>query len=339
MKIEFPKKTKNVLLVTALICASVGSYSQPTLTEACNPYPGFIASDIYIENVSEFTEGPNQNWDLTGATFQGLEFFLEFISAEGLAGSELYPDAELASAWNDSFGHSYFSIQSDKWEFLGNYVSDDFYQTTSNPLVHMQYPTTFGDTWTTQWIGETYSGGDPIINSSLDTVEVTGYGTLSAFGNSFDEVLLVERRSAQDQVGIDGPELWWTISQQLWIEGSPYPIVSRDVRHVFIDGMLDQTDIWSRATDFVVEIEENQKDDELISIFPNPFKNEINIVFESAQDIQRVLLTDQLGRHLKEINTNYRSSIKEDLSALSKGMYFLNVYRADRMQTVKLIKN
>jgi hypothetical protein len=286
---------KCLLGITATFIALVFVFTisaQPTLTEACNPYEGFSMSSINLENVAEFSQGPDQEWNLNGAVATGAADEMVFINPDELPGSYLYPDADLAALVADG-EVSYFNVQSDLWEFIGNYANSSFYTTTSDPFVFMIYPTTYGSYWTSLWTGETYIDGVPNVTSVMDTIEVNGYGALTGFGGVIEDVLLVQRSSATEFLGGKGLEFHWNVQQQLWIDGLPIPLVRRTTRRIFIDGVLDETMVSVSAQDFVVRQPEIEL--EPISVYPNPFSNGTNVHLPISHGYSQLLIVNLLG--------------------------------------------
>lgn len=74
------------------------------------------------------------------------------------------------------------------------------------------------------------------------------------------------------------------------------------------------------------------------SIFPNPFKNLVNI--SSDTKVQKATIADMLGKKMLVINNNSSEGIKEiNLEVLSSGMYFLTLEGdVNQKKTIKLIK-
>lgn len=80
---------------------------------------------------------------------------------------------------------------------------------------------------------------------------------------------------------------------------------------------------------------QNEGDDFLFSVFPNPFNNEIQVLFKQDRIKHRIKLLDVTGRVVYEQETK-ENFIRINTEWLSRGIYFL-IYR-DNQGSVKLIK-
>lgn len=63
---------------------------------------------------------------------------------------------------------------------------------------------------------------------------------------------------------------------------------------------------------------------ELISVYPNPTTGIINIINSSDKTVEKVAITNVLGKRIIETNVN-----KIDLSSLATGIYFVNLFTDD----------
>jgi hypothetical protein len=80
----------------------------------------------------------------------------------------------------------------------------------------------------------------------------------------------------------------------------------------------------------------NAKEDNSVSIYPNPFKDQITITLDNNQ-ASEVVITDIAGKVVlnKKFNNN---EIKIDMSGLSAGQYIVNVKNNNSTITRKMVK-
>jgi len=70
-------------------------------------------------------------------------------------------------------------------------------------------------------------------------------------------------------------------------------------------------------------------------VYPNPTKDKLNIVGDTAFD--KVILLNNLGQQVKEVNANVEN-IQMDLSSYASGIYFIKVFQGNSNQTFKVVK-
>ena len=76
-------------------------------------------------------------------------------------------------------------------------------------------------------------------------------------------------------------------------------------------------------------------------VYPNPFNNtlQVNYDFPTRQDNPRLVLTDILGRELKEIKlTSQSDNVSINTSDLPKGTIIVSLYGGQNMISKKVIK-
>ena len=72
-------------------------------------------------------------------------------------------------------------------------------------------------------------------------------------------------------------------------------------------------------------IPENDKD--IISVYPNPTEEKLNIVVHDNIDNTEIILLDHLGKFLEKVRVNSMQSGQKltfDVSNLSNGLYFVH---------------
>lgn len=75
-----------------------------------------------------------------------------------------------------------------------------------------------------------------------------------------------------------------------------------------------------------------------IQLFPNPSNGIITLSYLGAETFTNAVVMDLNGKHVKEINlSNFNESLAIDLSAFSKGMYFIQISTQSTITTKKII--
>ncbi len=98
------------------------------------------------------------------------------------------------------------------------------------------------------------------------------------------------------------------------------------VNYQFIAGELSNTDDVNEQIGFV-------------NVFPNPSRDVFHLIFDGNQGEMQVMLTDQLGRLVKEFIMPANTTSKElNLESLESGIYFLVMKEKNNLMTKKLIK-
>ncbi|GAA3635406.1 T9SS type A sorting domain-containing protein [Flavivirga jejuensis] len=104
-----------------------------------------------------------------------------------------------------------------------------------------------------------------------------------------------------------------------------------------ITGGATGTSVWSFTTGSnpALSIDNNQL--KITNAYPNPVKDFLNI--ETTETIDKILISNQLGQRIVEINKEGISGNSIDLSPLNKGIYLITVNANKKSQTLKIIKD
>jgi hypothetical protein len=99
------------------------------------------------------------------------------------------------------------------------------------------------------------------------------------------------------------------------------------------DNLSISNDKQINNTASVNDISENK-----FTIYPNPTDQHLNVTWNSEFKVKYIMLTDVLGKKVKEIQVNTQvNSIDLDLSTLAKGTYYVNLINPDFIQISKPI--
>ncbi|MDY0141145.1 MAG: C10 family peptidase [Bacteroidales bacterium] len=110
-------------------------------------------------------------------------------------------------------------------------------------------------------------------------------------------------------------------------------VYNDEVYFKFISNSEGQAEGWELMYETsVLGVENNIMSD--ISIYPNPAKNQLNIV--GLVDNSNITIYDLSGKVMKEISANNRVSC--NISDLSSGIYFVKIQNDQESQVVKFVK-
>jgi spore coat protein CotH len=95
--------------------------------------------------------------------------------------------------------------------------------------------------------------------------------------------------------------------------------------------------MFGSCTDLSLNDNENNYD---CHIYPNPVQNEINIIFNQTIINGKIIITTLLGQEVKTINLTQTKFTQVDISNITNGMYFINIYDLNSLVSQqKIIKN
>ena len=75
-----------------------------------------------------------------------------------------------------------------------------------------------------------------------------------------------------------------------------------------------------------------------ISVYPNPFNDNVNVDLTNIDEVEKVELLDQSGRVLKAVSCSALTEKIELGSELSTGLYFVKITTATREYVAKILK-
>lgn len=125
-----------------------------------------------------------------------------------------------------------------------------------------------------------------------------------------------------------------------WNFNVPYPAGNYDFNDVLYVRAKDNNDLWSITTvldavDPNLSVSNFQNND-LVKVFPNPFKNELFIKGSDALVINHLKITNLTGQEVYSTHDNARAI---NLSTLNAGMYILRLETDKGNASYKIIKH
>lgn len=235
------KRSLLFTLILLLCNLTVQLYAQPTLTQA-NNFPEIGDALIRINadpaGVSIGASGANVTWDFQDLTPAGgiNEGTMVAPAATGFAAN--FPTANIVRSSNDLM---FYDDAATAVDFLGFMAADGaggFIEIAhTNPLTEIQYPFTFGDSFTDDGVRTylTYTG------DMSNTVEADGFGNLSLPNGFFNDVLRVKKVYQVTDTDAGGAVAFLrTDTTYLWYsEDSRVPLLSINYIHIENGGTVN----------------------------------------------------------------------------------------------------
>ncbi|MFL9834566.1 T9SS type A sorting domain-containing protein [Chryseobacterium terrae] len=81
-----------------------------------------------------------------------------------------------------------------------------------------------------------------------------------------------------------------------------------------------------------------QQQESSIEIYPNPVKKHLNILNPKKDELKNVTIYSASGQVVRRRNLSNQKNMSLDVSALSKGVYFITIEMAGKQYTNKFIK-
>jgi hypothetical protein len=294
--------------------------------------------------------GLNVTWNLTGLYDTLAVDTNKFISPSADPNSVNYPGVTMVRT--NSNGSSYFKSSTNRLELLGLDIAFGGNTATLyydvNSAILAQYDMSYGYTNTDAVEGTmdamnfpgTFTG---TVNSSLD-----GTGTLNLNNSSFpncSRIKAVQNISFDLAAGLFGT-ISGTVDQTTYTyyhSSSKFPIFTYNYFHVVAGGLIDQVQVQIDAlSNIVIGVKENQKNNTMFSMFPNPANTQLGLHFVLAnEDSYTFEISNTLGQVVKTVSMpNLTAGIYNETintNDLSTGMYTVKVIGKNTQGTQKLM--
>lgn len=294
-----------------------------------------ITGDTLVDDFNPGLAGPNQSWTFTGYDYDLVDTFV-YQTPAGLPGSNLFPQANLASVTTDSI---FVFHGSDNSEFrtYGTYISLLGIPTilTYDPyFLDLKLPLSYQDNFTHQYKQKLFIPGtlfppfDSVVTRSnaVLTLEVDAHGTLTTDADTYDVLRFKRTSVTKDTTSIYAlgmvvqtiPSSDSTVNYNWYAKGSKAPIVS------YTEG--DNAVVFNLGAPVVSSTRLTAYPDALVSVNPNPADAYAQIMVENmpVQDLQLSLFSTT-GQLLTTLNFRTGQPFILDLGDLSKGPYLLQI--------------
>jgi len=98
------------------------------------------------------------------------------------------------------------------------------------------------------------------------------------------------------------------------------------------------TDLGGAACPALTTIADYDYGQQQYAVYPNPFSNGFNINVKSSGDVLKVKVYNVIGQMVKEVEAGQTDEMQIDLQSQPTGIYYVQITRADKIYTQKLIK-
>jgi hypothetical protein len=308
--------------------------AQHTLTAAFNPVVGDVDSRINIDTSGIFlgTSGTSQIWNYTGLStgFNGIGSST-FIPMSSVPNNSLCPSGTIAQQTGLSGYYPVYINTSSKIEYLGlaqtTASNCDFY---SDPKTYYSLPFTYGSLSTDTYSSSTWTG---TINTIAD-----GTGVLQLPSGTYSNIL----KLTFSTFDTDGSTNVSIVENQYFSAISKFPLL---VVNSYTLSSSSSTNITigkgGHLKALVSTMIKESLNEKAFGVFPNPITNgELFLKSENGELVKKIEITNVLGqvvynRPSDEVNETITKKI--DVSALQKGIYFLNISNSKGTISKKII--
>lgn len=314
-----------ILFASATVFATLISSAQPVLTgNAINPTVGDVFNYTATDYVNPGDSGANKTWDLSMMASLG-PLQKTVVSPSNTPSSSSFPSSNVCIVTQSYY--EYCFANDSCYKSYGGY-SGNGYPLVFNPAkVSLQYPFNYNTTITSnyQWISPTTN---PTILDGTVTVTYDSYGTLILPNGTYNNVVRVHYQDNYSQAqGTYTVDYGAEVSYRWYINGNHLPIAS-----VTIYTSTLQRDITScnYINTIITSIHKDDIHTSLLSLFPNPTKNILNITSVYKQTLKNVEIIDGEGRLVlnKALDSNMEQA-QIDVSEITKGTYVVKVLFID----------
>lgn len=329
---------KNKIFSCLLILTSAQLLvAQPVLTSTCNPYAGYTTIWSSASSDAEITTGPLQTWDLSDLDIGPILYSTTFAEAYPHPGSTYFPSADLR---HNVYGADLFVMHSGSRALsLGYYINETTYTRFIDPYEIHRCPTAYGDSWIDTVHQEIHLPAVPLsFVMDIDTITANGYGVLILPDRTIDDVLLIERRTAQIDTTADGVRVRRKVQRSLYTNNLFEQIVNRTTVYISINGIATDTTRTTETTESPSTSIASAPSDPFVSLFPNPTTGVFTVVFDGFDGPASYTILDAQGRVMAvggKVVAGTQRTIS--LGDAASGLYLLKLVSGNGVWTERLI--
>lgn len=308
-------------LLLAVLTGNLGVNAQPTLNSSSYGAIGQSFTLVEATYVELPNTGANQTWDASEAVTTGGAA-LAFADPETGNAASSFPSANLLLT--ASTEQEYITVTSAEAQLLGT-DQGGLVSICSNQMKLMQFPCTFGTTWSDNFSCSYTVSGTPYTTTGSINANASGYGVLVLPYGSITNVLRVDViETSNFSVGGQPVTLSQT-TQFFWRPGTGNYIAKNLVLSEVIDGtpvpLDEEINYLAQGS---IGMDEMLRRDIGISVSPNPTNDHAEITFGAQGDIA-VAVFDAQGREVSSVRLGQHApgihQHQLDLSGLMDGVY------------------
>ncbi len=347
--------TQKTILFAILILSLSFLQAQITITYDDEPPIPLSTIENYtsISGLDISANGANQTWDLSDLISEGSST-LDIVNLNSLPFANQFPNGNYAVSLNDYY-YTIISKNTNNLSIIGSVFPVAQFNTTlyvknSSPELVYTFPFTMGSIVESYPRSSTKIFIDTTINSiyidsaaidikSYVKKEVVDWGTLALSNGNFQVLKVAVSRKDTMTINAKLMGMVWTPimgdtsqsnSVEFVMKNLLYPLAS-----VELDPLLQPTNVYWVDVDPSLNINDNVCSN--IKYFPNPVID--NIIFESNEPINKIVILSLDGKKVLEKDLDYEKNISLNLSNLSSGTYLFTLYNDKSIiRTGKIIK-
>lgn len=322
---------KKRLLVLPAILLAAGASAQPVLNMANN---GYAVGDVYNLYTSDLADdgadGDAVTWDFSSRSMGTTPNVNTIVAASSADGGDLFPDANVALRTPDG-PHFFYKVTSSGIASVGLKASEVYNIKYTNLEDLMRYPMSVGTDYIDDFAADVNAGGVIFKRGGTSHVSVTGYGTIITPSGTFSNALKVKlvQDYADTAMGMVVQNYKFEIYQ--WhVPGYHYSVAAITVG---ITPSAGTTGMFSSSTP--TSAGEIIGMEDIISFYPNPTTDYIQIKNTGKKALERLFITDIAGKVLLDYNGNIPAQV--DVTTLPAANYIINVVTKDGLRAGELI--
>ncbi|AWG20088.1 hypothetical protein FFWV33_00415 [Flavobacterium faecale] len=309
---------KNYMLLIASSLSYFGALAQPVLnsTDFNYKYSANVYSGNDIPGLSAGKAGANKTWDFSAISPLTLGGTSSIVPKESTPYQSSFPLSNFVvkSTYNDNSPtyYSYNTITTTKLESEGGADSDAISQEVDH-LTIFEFPYTYGKTFT--------DSSQDVGQSSIETITATydGYGTLITPYETFTNVIRVKSQDTRySSSSID----------YIWYSANPF-------KTLMFMTLVSDANYVEIYTDFTTLGLKDFAANSPVRIYPNPVNNLLNVQIENKLVIDKITITNALGKIIIE---QKEAANQINVENLASGLYFIEVVSGNEKMQQKFIK-
>ena len=343
-----------ILFISAFIL-QLNVFSQTVLT--FNTHAPQAGDEINFLEIPFFEPGPggkDKVWDFSKITTLSKTV----VSKQHQPEKEAYDKFNLKPniVLSEDEKNNYFNLNESTYELVG-VITDKYSLVYNKPVKKITYPFMYEDYLEGAFTASAQFDGNYNIDLTGNyTVDADAYGLLLLPGNRIKNVLRVKQYTHSVQtsmcsvVEVDAYKyVWYSFDER-------YPLISviiTEQRYSNGETKLIQESyinekLYTCASDNMLSTaDENNNGLFNYSVFPNPFKNDINISYQLNKDLKvTVGIYDILGKRVKDIVLNenqnsglYTYTVGASDIGLTPGMYFIKFEFGNKVVIEKIVRS
>ncbi|MDQ3102200.1 MAG: hypothetical protein M3R08_12490, partial [Bacteroidota bacterium] len=283
----------------------------PTLDNANNT-PA-IGSTFTVSRHNQYVEpgtsGSSQAWNFSNLTANEVVTY-EILEVADLINADDFPEAtHLITDGNDTL---IYKIDGSGWELVGDDVTfnisplpaTDVQTQYTDGVMHLEYPTAFGNSWNDPVLGTYDFDGTIITRSGTIQGNVDGHGTLDLADAYQENILRVYTRqqTSESGTGISGTRRIHTHS--FYAEWLKFPLIKFIADSITITipiGAANNTGRVEWLDTLSIGVIESIEQGEAFGLWPTPARDVLNITLpqRNSEKVQGIL-RDLTGRTVRE---------------------------------------